>query len=87
VSLAEQFGRRLFMERRRLGVSQEALASFAGLHRTEVQKLEAGKREPQLRTIVKLAHGLGIDPAELLRGLAHHGRSHIEKVARPRRSN
>jgi transcriptional regulator with XRE-family HTH domain len=69
VTLAEQFGRRLFMARRRLGVSQEALAGFAGLHRTEVQKLEAGKREPQLRTIVKLAHALGVDPVRLVEGL------------------
>lgn len=69
MTLAEQFGRRIFMERRRLGVSQEALAGFAGMHRSEVQKLEAGKRDLRLSTIVKLAVALGIDPAELIRGL------------------
>ncbi len=69
MSLADQFGRRLFMARRRLGVTQEDLARFSGLHRNEVQKLEAGQRDPQLRTIVKVAYGLGVDPAELVLGL------------------
>lgn len=69
MTLAQRFGRKLFTARRRLGVSQEALAGFAGLHRTEVQKLEAGLREPRLGTIVRLAYGLGIDPGELVKGL------------------
>jgi transcriptional regulator with XRE-family HTH domain len=69
MTLAEEFGRKLYVERRRLGVSQEALAGFAGMHRTEVQKLEAGQRDPRLRTIVRLARALGIDPAGLVAGL------------------
>lgn len=69
MTLAEQFGRRVFMERRRLGVTQESLARFAGLHRSEVQKLEAGKRDLRLSTIVKVAGALGIDPAGLVEGL------------------
>jgi transcriptional regulator with XRE-family HTH domain len=69
VTLAEQFGRRLFRERRRLGVSQRALGRFSGLHWTEVQKLEAGQREPRISTIAKLAYGLGVDPGELVKGL------------------
>jgi len=68
VTLAQQFGRRLFMERRRLGVSQEALGDMAGLHRSKVQKLEAGRRDLRLSTIVKLASALGIDPGVLLAG-------------------
>lgn len=69
MTLAEQFGRKLFMERRRLGVSQEALGDMAGMHRTEVGKLENGKRAPGLVTIVKLARALDIDPAGLVGGL------------------
>jgi DNA-binding XRE family transcriptional regulator len=68
--LAEQFGRRLFMARRRLGgVSQEALAASAGLNRCTVYLLENGKRSPNLTTIVTLAHALEIDPGELVKGL------------------
>lgn len=69
MTLAQQFGRKLFMERRRLGVTQEDLARFSGLHRTEVQKLEGGLREPRLSTIVKLARGLGVDPGVLVAGV------------------
>jgi DNA-binding XRE family transcriptional regulator len=67
---AEQFGRKLFMARRRLGgVSQEALAHSAGLNRCTVYLLENGKRTPTLTTIVALAHALEIDPAKLVKGL------------------
>lgn len=69
MTLAEKFGRKLFMERRRLGVSQESLARFAGINRATVYLLENGKRSPTLVTIVALAHALGIDPAELVKGL------------------
>lgn len=69
LTLSEQFGRNLFRERRRLGVTQEALARMAGLHRSEIQKLEAGRRDPRLRTIVRVADALGIDPAGLVEGL------------------
>jgi transcriptional regulator with XRE-family HTH domain len=70
MTVAEEFGRRLFMARRRRGVSQEALAGFAGLRRTEVGKLEAGLREPRLGTVVRLAHGLGVDRPSWLAGLS-----------------
>lgn len=69
MTLSERFGRNLFRERRRLGVSQEALGDMAGIHRSEVQKLEAGKRDLRLSTVVRLAYGLGIDPGELVKGL------------------
>ena len=52
MSPTEQFGRNVFMARRRLGLSQETLAIFAGLHRTEIGLLEQGKREPKLTTIL-----------------------------------
>lgn len=44
--------RRLRKER---GWSQEMLAHFAGLHPTEVSRLERGLREPRLRTVMQLA--------------------------------
>lgn len=66
---AEQFGRRVFMARRRLGISQETLAIFAGLHRQEIGLLERGKREPKLTTILKVLRGLGVEPNDLLLGM------------------
>lgn len=67
----EQFGRNLFLARRRAWLSQEQLAARAGLHRTEIGLLERGKREPRLITILKLLDALEAQPQQLLRGL--HG--------------
>jgi transcriptional regulator with XRE-family HTH domain len=69
VTPQEEFGRRVFMARRRAGISQETLAIFAGLHRTEVGLIERGRREPKLTTILKLLRGLGVEPNDLLSGL------------------
>lgn len=55
--------------RARRGLSQEALGAEVGLHRTEVSLLERAQRDPRLETIVKLARGLGIRPADLLAGM------------------
>ncbi len=65
----ERFARNLVAERRRAGLSQEALGFLAGLHRTEGSLLERGGREPRLSTIVRLARGLKIKPADLLEGV------------------
>ena len=69
MSVAEQFGRNLFMARRRAYLSQEQLARRATLHRTEIGLLERGLRVPRLDTIVKVADGLEVPPGTLLRGL------------------
>lgn len=69
---AEEFGRRVFMARRRLGVSQEVLAIFAGVHRQEVGLIERGKREPRLTTILKLRQALRVEANELLMGINPH---------------
>jgi transcriptional regulator with XRE-family HTH domain len=69
VTPQEEFGRRVFMARRRAGLSQEILAIFAGLHRTEIGLIERGRREPKLITILKLVRGLGVEPNDLLKGL------------------
>lgn len=65
----EQFGRNLFMTRRRAWLSQEQLAAKAGLHRTEIGLLERGKREPRLITLLKLLDALEAQPQHLLKGL------------------
>ena len=42
-AMAERFGRNLHAARRRAGFSQEELAAFAALHRTEIGLLENGR--------------------------------------------
>lgn len=55
--------------RERAGLTQEKLAWAAGLHQTEIGRIEAGRRNPGLDTIIKIARGLGIPAAELFDGL------------------
>jgi transcriptional regulator with XRE-family HTH domain len=59
------------LSRRRLAsrLTQEQLGALASLHRSEISLLERAGREPRLKTIVKLAAGLSIDPSALLRGI------------------
>jgi transcriptional regulator with XRE-family HTH domain len=73
VTVAEQFGRNLFMARRRPGLTQERLAASARLHRSEIGLLERGLRTPRIDTVARLAHGLGIEPGDLLAGVRWDG--------------
>ena len=64
-----RFGDRLRRIRKRAGLSQDGLGDRAGLHRSEVEKLENAKREPRLTTLLKLANALQVAPTDLLDGL------------------
>ena len=50
-----RFGERLREIRTKKGVSQEALAELAGLHRTYVSSIERGERNISIVNIAKLA--------------------------------
>lgn len=65
----DEFASKLFMARRRRGLTQEALAKASGLRYNTVSVLENGKRTPRLDTICLLAKGLGIKPSELIDGI------------------
>jgi transcriptional regulator with XRE-family HTH domain len=69
-AVREQFAINLRRHRKRVGLSQEALADVCDLHRTEISLLERCKRSPRLETIVILARGLDLSsPAELLENI------------------
>lgn len=60
------FGHRLRRLRTERGLSQEQLAHLAELDRTYVSSCEAGRRNVSLKTIVRLASALDVDPAALV---------------------
>ncbi|WP_242684225.1 helix-turn-helix domain-containing protein [Paraburkholderia hospita] len=52
--------------RGKLGMSQEALADRAGLHRTHISQLERGTLNLGLDTLIVIAAALGVEEVELL---------------------
>jgi transcriptional regulator with XRE-family HTH domain len=64
--LSHRFGEVLRNERKAKGISQERLAQLAGLDRTHVQRLEAGKYSPTLETVERIARALQRLPSELI---------------------
>ena len=60
------FGERIRSLREDTGLSQEALAAAAGLHRTHISLIERGQRAVRLPTIERLAIALGVQPAEMM---------------------
>jgi transcriptional regulator with XRE-family HTH domain len=59
------FGARLVGLREAAGMTQEALAHAAGLHWSYIGQIERGERNLTYKNVLKLARGLGVDPAEL----------------------
>ena len=67
--IRSRFGLAVRMRRNALGISQEELAARSELHRTYIGDIERGARDPSLRTIEKIARGLGCSVSDLLAGV------------------
>jgi transcriptional regulator with XRE-family HTH domain len=65
------FGQRLRKLRGQHGLSQDGLARRTDIHPTAIARMERGAREPRLRTILRLAQGLDIQPGMLLDELTY----------------
>lgn len=61
----QRFGDRIRELRQESGLSQEALANRAGIHRTYMGGIERGERNVCLRNVFRLARALGVSPKEL----------------------
>jgi transcriptional regulator with XRE-family HTH domain len=68
-SAASTVGSRVRERRQRVGITQETLAELAGLHWTFIGQVERGTRNLSLHNLIKIADGLGADPADLVAGL------------------
>ncbi|MDP3997270.1 MAG: helix-turn-helix transcriptional regulator [bacterium] len=66
VDIQKRFGDKLRVARLKVGLSQEKLATKAGLHRTYISDIERGFRNVSLKNIEKLAKAIGIPAKSLL---------------------
>ncbi len=72
-TLQKQFGQVVRRRRQKVGLSQEALADAAGLHRTYISLLERGLRMPTIGVVQKLARALKTTMASLIAELEGTG--------------
>lgn len=67
LSLGDRVTNNLVRLRHATGLTQQELASKAGVSRATIYLIEAGEGDPRLSTLELLAKALGVDVAELLR--------------------
>ena len=65
-----QFAANLRRLRTASGLTQEGLSYRTKIDPGEISRLERGVRDPQLRTIVRIARGLDVPVTELLAGVS-----------------
>ena len=65
-TLQQKFGNVIRRRRDASGLSQEALADRATIHRTYIGGIERGERNPTLTMIHRLARALRVSPTKLL---------------------
>ncbi len=66
MDIRNRLGRNVRRLRVEKGLSQEAFADEAGIHRTYVSDIERGVRNPTILIVEKLAKRLGARASELL---------------------
>ena len=64
-----QVGKNIRSNRKRLKLTQEALAERCDMHPVELGRAERGKRDLRVSTVAKIARGLEIPAYELLKGI------------------
>jgi transcriptional regulator with XRE-family HTH domain len=67
--MAVDFGREIRRRREAQRMTLEQLSASSGLTPNYIGTIENGKRDPSLSTIMALAGGLRVPPAELLGGI------------------
>ena len=67
-SLTREFGRIIRTIRSEKDLSMRDIEAISGIDNSKISKIEAGKVNVSLSTLVGLARGLGVHPSELLKG-------------------
>jgi transcriptional regulator with XRE-family HTH domain len=65
--VGDDLGSNLREARKKLLLTQEQVAERSGVHPTEVSRIEAGKRDPRVSTLRRLAEAVELPPGELLK--------------------
>lgn len=66
MDIRHRLGRNVRRLREHKGLSQEAFAFEANIHRTYISDIERGARNPTITVVEKLAVALGVTASELL---------------------
>ena len=66
VDIRKRLGRNLRRLREAKGLSQEAFAFEASIHRTYISDIERGARNPTITVVDKIAAALGVKAGQLL---------------------
>ena len=59
-------GKNLRETRKRLGLTQEEVSERSGVQAGEISRIEAGKRDPKVSTLERLAKAVEVSPGRLL---------------------
>lgn len=70
-------GKRVQELRKKVGLSQEALAERANLHRNYVGSVERGEREIGITSLARLAWALGVSLAEFFDAFKERPKKHF----------
>ncbi|TQL21985.1 helix-turn-helix domain-containing protein [Streptomyces sp. SLBN-134] len=62
----QRIGRRIRDVRERQGLTQEKVFLTVPMNRAYYQDIEAGRANPTLQTLLRIAHALGVPLAELV---------------------
>ena len=65
--VCEALGRNLVSLRRTRGLTQEKVQELTGVSQQYLSELEAGRRNPTIRMVQRIAAALGVEPADLVR--------------------
>jgi transcriptional regulator with XRE-family HTH domain len=66
MDIRELFGRNVRRARRRVGLSQAALAVKVGVDRAHISLMERGLQNVTLLTLWQVSEALGVEPSKLL---------------------
>lgn len=62
-----ELGSRIRTKRSATGMSLRTFGDMVGVHYNQLQRIESGQVNPSMSTLYRIADGLGVDVADLLR--------------------